>query len=103
LISPVVVRRSVLGRDPGRLVILDQAADLVTFSAPNGAGGPQAGLCVGREDLIKKLRAQIRGAALLRLIACQTRPRSRETLVAYVTGRAPLEVPTYSHAGAFGG
>ncbi len=74
----------------GRL--LDQGADLVTFSGDKLLGGPQAGIAVGRDELIKKLRRDPL-ARILRLDRLQI-AALRETLAAYVTGRASVEVPT---------
>ena len=72
--------------------ILDRGADLVTFSGDKLMGGPQAGLAVGRDDLVKRMRrdpmARVLRLDRLRIAAL------RETLASYVTGRAPVEVPT---------
>ena len=72
--------------------ILDRGADLVTFSCDKLLGGPQAGLAVGRDDLVKRMRRDPM-ARVLRLDRLQI-AALRETLASYVTGRASVEVPT---------
>jgi len=72
--------------------ILDQGADVVTFSGDKLLGGPQAGLAVGRDDLVSRMRRDP-VARVLRLDRLQI-AALHETLVSYVTGRAAVEVPT---------
>jgi L-seryl-tRNA(Ser) seleniumtransferase len=72
--------------------LLDQGADVVTFSGDKLLGGPQAGLAVGRDDLVRRMRRDPM-ARVLRLDRLQI-TALHETLSAFVTGRAITEVPT---------
>jgi len=72
--------------------ILAAGAGVVTFSADKLLGGPQAGVVVGKPKLVEAIRKDplARVCRLDRLSIAAL----RETLAAYVRGRAEEEVPT---------
>lgn len=72
-------------------------ADLVTFSGDKLLGGPQAGLIVGRRELIERLRRHPLARALR--VDKTTIAGLEATLQSYLRGRATDEIPVWRMIG----
>jgi L-seryl-tRNA(Ser) seleniumtransferase len=87
-----------LAHEPMVQESVQAGADLVTFSGDKLLGGPQAGLIVGRADVVDRLRSHPLARAVRPDKLCLAAMAA--TLAEYLTGRATETIPIWRMIGA---
>ncbi len=86
-----------LAHEPTVQEALSQGADLVCFSGDKLLGGPQAGIIVGRADLIESLKTHPLSRALR--VDKTTIAGVQATLMHYLRDEAPRKIPVWQMIG----